>query len=221
MRRQRRVDLARHQHPAQAFVDRGRVFDPGREIELHLLQPAWLIDAGLHPFDRREVDAVLVLQQAARIDRRGLRPFRNADPLALEVGRLLHAAIFPDIDRGVAAHPRRKHRNADERRVALRGERREFPHRDFGRIEVAMIKHAIENFLNLQVERRQIDALDRHAAGYQLSDVIVVADRQRQRNSAHARSRRSRPGRPAGDGASPRRDWSSRHPCRRPSPRCA
>ena len=48
-----------------------------------------------------------------------------------------------------------------------------------------MIEHAVEDFLDLQRERRQLDALDLHAAVHKFGDVIVVADREGEGNTAH------------------------------------
>ena len=181
MRRQRRVDLARNQHPAQTLVRRRRVFDALRQVELHLLQPARLIDAGLEPFDRGQIDAVLMLNKAARIDRRGLRPFRNADAPALEIGGRLHRAVAADVDRRMPRHPRRKHRDCHDRRCALRNQRAVLAHRNFGCVEIPIVELAKEDFLDLEIEKRQVDALHRHAAGGQVGDMIVVAARERQR----------------------------------------
>jgi hypothetical protein len=64
--------------------------------------------------DRREIDTVFVCQHPARIDGGGLRPFGNADALAGEVFRLCDAGIAADVDRRVAEHARRKHRNRNE-----------------------------------------------------------------------------------------------------------
>jgi hypothetical protein len=132
-----------------------------------------------------KVEAVFVLQHAARIDRRGLRPLGDADPLALEVGRLLHRTVAPDVDRRVPGHARGKHRDADERRIPLGGQRGEFRHRDFRHVEIPVGDHPEEDLFDLKVERREIDAFDRDAAAHQLGDMVVVADRQRQRQLTH------------------------------------
>ena len=86
LRSQRR--LRPLQHLGDAVILALLVTDARRQFEFDLLLTPRLIDAGLHPMDLGEIDAGGLGEKAARIDARGLRPFRNADALAFQVLRL-------------------------------------------------------------------------------------------------------------------------------------
>ena len=57
---------------------------------------------------------------------------------------------------------------------------------DLGDIEVPIIESAEENLLDLQTKAGESHTFHRHPAVHEIGDVIVMADRQRQRNFAHA-----------------------------------
>jgi len=97
-----RIDLALDQHAAQAFCRRRRQANAGWQLERDLLAAARLVDARLDPFDAGKLDAVLMGKEPARVHRRGLRPFRQPDPLAGEILRRPHRPVAPHIDRGMA-----------------------------------------------------------------------------------------------------------------------
>src|ERR1700676_879898 len=102
VRRKNRIDLTLDQHPAQALCWRRCQANAGWQIERHFLAAARLVHARLYPLDAREIDAILMREEPARINRRGLRPFGQADPFAGEI--LWHAdgTIAANIDRRMA-----------------------------------------------------------------------------------------------------------------------
>jgi hypothetical protein len=77
-----RVELAGDQHVVERAVGQRGDRDARRRRQRDALDPSRLVRAGLEPFDVGDAHAVLVLEQAARVDGRGLRPLRHADPAA-------------------------------------------------------------------------------------------------------------------------------------------
>ncbi len=73
------------QHLIQRFVRPARELHALGQFDIDLFDPPRLIHPRLHPFDGREIDAILVLKETARIDRRRLRPFGNADAPSREI----------------------------------------------------------------------------------------------------------------------------------------
>ena len=133
-------------------------------------------DRALHPMDGAQVDAELMLQVAAQPDRRGLGVERQADPAAFEVLRRADAGAPVDEDIAVAEHPRRKHRDGDERAIAAAGMRNEFGCRQLRRVEFLAADHAVENLpARREHDHVEIDAFDLHLARAQRLDAIVFA----------------------------------------------
>ena len=137
------------------------------------------------PVDRREVDAVFVRQQPARIDRGRLRPLGHPDTLASQLLRPVDTPIAADIDRRVTEHSGREHRQRDEARVVLRRQRGDLGERYFGDVEFAAHQESVEHLLDRESQHVEIDARDRHGAVEQVADVVVFADRERERNLRH------------------------------------
>ena len=81
------VDLAFEQHLVERALRLVPIANPGGQLELDLFRASRVVDAGLHPLDRFERHAELVSDIPARVDRRGLRPFRHADARARELVR--------------------------------------------------------------------------------------------------------------------------------------
>ena len=156
------------------------VLNAGRQFEFDLLLAPGLVHAGLHPFDLGEIDVRRFLEKTARINAGGLRPFRNADGFTFQVLRRLNAAVGAHIERRMAEHARRKYRNADERRIALRGKADELAERHFGNVPLAVLDEAKEHFLDRQHETGQHDALGPHHAAGEIAHVIVVGGGERQ-----------------------------------------
>jgi hypothetical protein len=143
------------------------------------------VDARLDPVDRGQRHLGVVLQPAAHVGDRGLRPLRNADPPALEVGGRPDRRMFHDVDRAVAEHPRREHRQRDHCGVALRAQRAVGGQRELGNFPFLRCEKAVRDLLERQVEHPQLDAFRLDAAGRQLARVQVVADRERQGKVGH------------------------------------
>ncbi len=179
-RRDRRVDVAAREQRAQAGVRPLLVADSFRQLDVDLLGPPRLVDAGLHPADLCKIDPIGLGQHAAGEDPGGLRPFGDADGLALEVFGRRDLAVAADIEGGMAQHARGKHRDADERRRALRGQRRELGERAFRDIPFEILEQAVEDFLHLEHDRGQRNAVRAHDAMDEVAHMLVVGDRQRE-----------------------------------------
>jgi hypothetical protein len=124
------------------------------------------VGAPLHPFDVARLDAELVLHQAAHVDRGRHAVFRHAAALALEVGAGLDALRRVDEEVAVAKHARGKHRDRDERRVAVAHQARVVRQRHLRGVEFLVLQHAPEDLGRLQRDVVEIDAvrLDRAVA---------------------------------------------------------
>src|SRR5262249_6022671 len=117
------------------------------------LDPPRLVDAGLRPFHRRERNAELVHEIPAAVNRRGLRPLRNADALAPQVAWRLHRAARAHVDRRQAEHARRKDRERDDARVVLRSERDVLREGQLGDVPLAELREAEEDLLDREVSQ--------------------------------------------------------------------
>ncbi len=170
------VQLAARQHLREALVGHRVHAHAGRQRELHFFDAARLVHACLQPGDRGEVHAVLVLQKAARVDPRGLRPFRNPDPLAFQI--LGAAQGRSHVDRRVAEDPRRKHREGDDVGVRPRQQRQRLGEGHLGRVPFAKAREAVENLLDRQVLHGEVDALR-----VEIPHVVVRADGEGERNA--------------------------------------
>ena len=133
-------------------------------------------DRALHPMDRAQIDAELMLQMPAQPDRRGLGVERQPDPSAFKVFRRADAGAPVDEDIAVAEHPRRKHRDGDEGAIAAAGMRDEFRRRQLRRVEFLAADHAVEDLpARWEHDDVEIDAFDLHFARAQRLDAIVFA----------------------------------------------
>src|SRR5437867_5812981 len=137
--------------------------------------------------DRREIDAVFVREQSSGIYRGSLRPFGNADAPSPQILRLRDAAAVADVNRGMAKNPGRKNWQRDKATVVLRNQRDDFGKRDFGDVELRVHDEAIEHFLHGQSQDSEVDTFDRNRTVLQVAHVVVLADRERERNPGHDR----------------------------------
>ncbi len=175
-----RVHLAAVEHGREAGIRPRLVLDARGQLERDLLGAAGLVHPRLQPTDLGEVDAFVLGEEAAHIDAGGLRPFRDADALALEVLRAPDAAVAADVDGGMAMHPRGKHRDRHHGRVALGRERDVLAERQLGDIPFEVLGEAVGDLLDRREhQRRQRDALRAHDPLRDLAYVLVVADRER------------------------------------------
>ena len=118
------------------------------------------IGAALDPFDVARLDAILVLQQAAHVDRRRHRVFGDAPALALEVGRRLDP-LAGAYQRGVV---RQRH------------------FRDF---ELVELQHAPENVGRLRGDVIQLDAFGLHRPVAERKRAVVGTACECQTQLAH------------------------------------
>ena len=143
---------------------------------------------GLDPADVVERDAVLVGEHAAGVDRRGLAstPARRCARRASAAGSSTRPVVA-DEDRRVAERARGEHGDRDQRVVAGRAQRAVLRERQLGDVPFAKAREAEE------------DLLDRDSAGSvsatpstptapagEVADVVVVVDRERQRDGVAA-----------------------------------
>src|SRR5271155_4159043 len=112
---QRGVELAGEQHRAHALVGRYLVDgDAGRRLEAGGAAVA-LVRRALHPeYDILRMHAELVLQHAARPQRRGLLIFWHAYALTLEVRGRFDPGVAPHQNERVIEAPGGVDRNADK-----------------------------------------------------------------------------------------------------------
>jgi len=149
---------------------------------------ARLVDRALHPFDLGQIDAEIVLHQAADEQRGGLGVERHADALAFQIlGRFDELAV--DHDEAVAEHPRRKRRQRRERQL-LGGEAADiFGTRHLAGVELQPIGHAVENFARIVHHQEiEIDALRLNVAGVEGEHAVVEAAGERDRQIGHGLS---------------------------------
>src|SRR5262245_4432264 len=173
-RDQRAVDLAGCDHVAQGLVaDAGELHIFG-QAELDLLDAPGLVGAGLVPMHVLERHSVLVVEPATHVDGGGVRPFRRADGLALEVGRGFDPAVFVDVERREAEQPRAHHRQADDVGLIARHLGAEFRERQLAHLPFAVEGEAREHLVVTQREPGVIDALGIDQAKPEIPEMIVV-----------------------------------------------
>ncbi len=160
-------------------------FKPAGRLELDLLDAAGLVGAGLVPVHVGEPHAGLVVEPAAHVDGGGVRPFRRADGLALEVGRGFDPALAVDVERAEPEQARGEHRQADDVRVVPRHLRGELGEREFGHVPFAVEGEAREYLVMAEREPGVVDALRLDRAGAEIAEMIVVGGGDRQLDFVH------------------------------------
>src|SRR5215467_9478396 len=133
----------------------------------------------------RQIDPILVLQQAADENGGGLSVERNADALALEILRRLDRFAV-DRDETMAEDAGRKHRQCNHL-VAAGGEPAEdLGARHFAGIEIEIFPHAVENLPRLvDGEKVEIDTFGFDFAGIERRHAVIEAAGERDRNFGH------------------------------------
>jgi hypothetical protein len=121
-----------------------------------------------------EGDAVLVGEPAAHIDGGGVRPFRRADGLALEVGRGFDLALLVDVEGREAKEPRAHHRQADDVGGLARHLRAEFRERQLADVPFAVEGKTGEHLVVAEREPGMVDALGVDQAETEIAEMIVV-----------------------------------------------
>ena len=159
--------------------------DLAGQLELQVLVAAGLVGPGLHPLDLLELDADVVHQIAARIDARGVRKVRVADALAAQLFERIDAAALLHIERRVAEHARREHRDRHQAVVTLREHAGPFSERHFADVPLLVAGRSVENFRRRQDLEIDVESFGCHPAINEIAHMIVIADRQRDRKLAH------------------------------------
>ena len=146
---------------------------------------AGLVDRALDPFDRVDVDAEVVLHQAADEYRGGLGIERHADALAFEVLRGFDV-LAVDHHEAVPEHARGEHRQRDERALVRRNAADEFGARHLAGVEFQPVGHAVENLARIVHDQEiEIDAFGFDLAGLQRQHAVVEAAGERDRKCGH------------------------------------
>ena len=121
-----------------------------------------------------ERDAVLVVQPAAHVDGGGVRPFRRADGLALEVGGGFDPALLVDVERREAEQPRADDRQADDVGLIARHLGAELRERQLAHVPFAVEGEAREHLVVAEREPGVVDALGLDQAEAEVAEMVVV-----------------------------------------------
>jgi hypothetical protein len=144
----------------------------------------------------REIDPVLVLQQAADEQRRGLGVERGADALACEVLRRPHR-LAVDGDEAVPEDARGEDRQRHHLAAAGGVAADDLGARHLAGVEFEILPHAVEDLAGIiDGDKVEVDALGLHLAGIEREHAVIEAAGEGQRNFCHRVSRASDPGWP-------------------------
>jgi hypothetical protein len=149
--------------------------DIRRQLDRDLLRAARLVDAAAHPGDVRWLDAVVILEDAARPDVGRQLVLGEADAFALQVGGRLDA-VAADVDRGVPERPRYERWHADVGAGALRRLHRMARQRQLADVELGVAEGAEEDLLRRQRHVDWIDPVDLDGAVDQGPGAVIVAN---------------------------------------------
>src|SRR5258706_11492138 len=161
----RGIDLAREHHAAQAFFRRHLLDGHARRrLEAHRAAMAVRRHALHPPLHVARFHAELMLEGAARPERRGLLVLGHTDALAVEIGRLLDLRRAPHQDLGVEQLARGEHRDPHEALIPCGERHHQRRHRHLGEVEVAELELAPEQFRWKYLAGQQVDAIGLDAA---------------------------------------------------------
>src|SRR5262249_27132710 len=183
-----RVDRAAREQRAErlgagVLVDRYR---PQQRRRARLAVAAGLFHRALDPADGVKIDTELVHEMTARPDRRGLGIERQAGAPAFEIFWRGYAPPGVDEDVAVAEHPRRKHRQRDERTIAATVQADKLGRRQLGHVEFPPADHAVEHLAaGFQRDAVEVDAFDRDCTLADGFHPVVAAAGEAQRQAGH------------------------------------
>ena len=152
------------------------------------LDAARLVHPGLHPVDVLEWDPGILGEPAPGVDRRGLRPFRYADPLAGEVRDLAHRPVRGDVPGRMPENAGNEDRDTDDRRVGLGHDGAVLGEGKLGNVPLEGAREAVEDLLDVEIEPSQVDPLGADLALEQVPGVVVLVHRKRQVDVRHVAS---------------------------------
>src|SRR5262245_18663928 len=182
------VDHAVLDHVVERFVGRALLDLDRLEQRQHRGRAvrALFVDRALHPGAIREVDAVVVLQDAADEDRSRHGVKRDADALACQVLGLADPRLLVDADEAVAEAARGKHRDGHERTLLVGVALDVFGARILGDVELLAARHAIKDRTRLlDADEVEIDAVDRDLAGIDRLHAVIERGRKRKLQLGH------------------------------------
>ena len=134
--------------------------------------------------DVGRIDAVFLLEDAAHPDVRGLLVFRQADELALEIGRAADVAVSPDVDRRMPEMSRHERRNRDVGTKAARRRHQVAVERQLGDVEVVIAERPEKQLLGIERQIGDLAPVDLHAAVLDRTGAVVFGAGNCQRDVA-------------------------------------
>ncbi len=174
--RHQRVDLAGGEHVGEIRAVRdhrdahaARLHADHRLGVVGVRGPATPVDVG-------RAHAVLVLQHAARDQRRGHRVFAHAHGPADQVARRADAPVGAHEERRVAEHPRREHRQRDVAAVAGRREIQEVGEAELGEVVRIGVERLGEQLLQRRTVERRVEAGHGDAPVDERLGAVVASD---------------------------------------------
>ena len=120
-----------------------------------------------------QIDIVVLAQDPADPQRSRDAPLRRANDAAVETGGLVQVSVGADVDRRVAERLRREHRDSGERTVRVLDAGQVDSRGELGRVELVVAALAPEQFLDLEVEIGEVDALGADIAGVQAPGAVI------------------------------------------------
>src|SRR6185295_16108209 len=173
------LELALEEHAVDVLAVRHAAhFHPGGGLEgdvFFFLAP---------PLDALELDAVVVLQDAAHPEAGGILQGVEADALAVEVGGLLDAAVGALHDVAVAEAPVWEHRNRGERGALVAGHE-VGDERELADVEFLVAQHAPVALGRGHGEGVELDARRARGAVDQGAQQVVIAACERELELGH------------------------------------
>ncbi len=179
------VDLAGGEQLAEGLVGDAGDLDAGWQVELDLLDAAGLVGAGLIPVHLRQLDADLVVEPAAHVDRRCVGPFRRTDALAPEVVDGLDAAVPVYVERREAKHARAGDGQADDVGIVARYLGGELGEGKLAHVPFAIEGEAGEYLVMAEGEPGVVDALRLDGTEAEVAKMVVVSGCDGESDAVH------------------------------------
>src|SRR5262249_30588244 len=184
--REQRIELTRFEHLLQRLP-------PGEEIEPDVVSKIErdqrrldeAVEPAHEPVHVLRLDAVILLQHAAKEDEAGRAPLRRTDAFPLKILRPVDAGAAAHVNEGMTEDLGERDRDRHERALAAAFERRVGGKREFGDLELLVVEHALEGLARTQNLDIEVDALRLHAPVDQRPGAIVVPAGERELESGH------------------------------------
>ena len=183
-RRVQRVDLPIRQHPRQRGACWYRA-DVQAGVDLALLDPPRRLLATGEVGHRIDWHTVVFGENAPDPHARGQLELGRRDALAAQIRRHGDARVRVDVDPAVPEHPRREHRQRDERARIVVQRRDVGGQRHLRDVEFAVPQHPEERLLHRQPKVGEVDAVGTDAAVLECAGAVVVSAGERQMQAGH------------------------------------